>query len=366
MTTALYIHIPGCARKCPYCSFPVVAGKSFHEEIYLDAVAREASLRGGREVSSLYVGGGTPSLLSEEGIARLGMIIREYFSVGNVERVFEMNPESVTPAKAALLKSLGFNRVSFGAQSFDRRYLSYLGRTHGVQESFRAFKVLRSAGFDNISVDLMFGFPGQTGIELEEDLDALLSLGSEHAAVYALTVDERSVFYVRGERVSVDDQGEFYHRVCQRLNAAGLMQYEVSNFARLGFASRHNMHYWEGGDYVGLGMGAHSHLDGERFWNTDILPRYLELIRSGGNAEAGRERLTPQARLMESFVFGLRMNAGVDPRELEARFGVPLPDDQRDEVKALIAEGFLAMDNTRIRTTDQGRLVLDAISSRLI
>ncbi len=364
--TSLYIHIPCCARKCLYCAFPVVTGRFFREADYLDAVELEAQPYRQQAVSSLYVGGGTPSLLSTDGIRRLAALVRENFIGGDAERVFEMNPESVTPEKAALLRSLGFNRVSFGAQSFDRRYLSWLGRTHGVAENFYAFKVLRSAGFDNISVDLMFGFPGQTTAQLDQDMDALVSLGSEHVAVYALTVEERSVFHVRGEKVSLDSQAELYQQVCARLKAAGLFQYEVSNFARSGFESRHNSHYWQGGNYVGLGMGAHAHHDGQRSWNADTLPQYLKMIRTGGRAVIGQEHLTPVARLMETLVLGLRMNAGINIALLEERFGVLLPVDRREELDVLVADGWLIRDGACMQVADRGRLVLDEISARLI
>ncbi|MEI8012785.1 MAG: radical SAM family heme chaperone HemW [Candidatus Omnitrophota bacterium] len=366
MKTALYIHIPCCACKCPYCSFAVVSGKSFREEAYLEALRIEADCRGGQDIVSLYVGGGTPSLLSEEGIERLNSLIEGYFSVGHGERVFEMNPESVTPAKAVLLKRLGFNRLSFGAQSFNLPYLSWLGRTHRPEKNFHAFDVLRAAGFDNINVDLMFGFPGQTLKELCADIDALVSLGSEHVAVYALTVEERSVFHVQGVCVSAEAQAELYQCACERLNAAGFRQYEVSNFARPGLESRHNIHYWQGGDYVGLGMGAHSHFDGERSWNADTLPRYLAMIRSAGRAVAGQERLEPQARMMETLVFGLRMNAGVNIAGLEKRFDVVLAQDRRDEISRLIEGGFLIGNEMNIRATGRGRLVLDEIAARLI
>ena len=315
---------------------------------------------------SVYVGGGTPSLLSDEGLARLSFIIARHFCVGKVECTLELNPEDVTESKAALLRSLGFTRVSFGVQSFHPQYLSYLGRPHGADQGNRAFQVLRAAGFDNINVDLMFGFPGQTMPELDADIDAVLSLGGEHVSIYALSVEPRSVFCVRGEKISDDAQAELYRRVCARLNAAGVIQYEVSNFARPGFESVHNLNYWQGGEYLGLGMGAHSHLEGERFWNADTFPKYLDMMGRGSSAVVGREKLSAPEKMIEAFLFGLRMNAGADIALLQQRFGCFFPQDKMDELENLIGSGFLVEDGARICVTDKGRLVLDEISSRLI
>jgi oxygen-independent coproporphyrinogen-3 oxidase len=366
MSPSIYVHIPFCAMKCPYCSFPVVVGQGRREKDYLDAVEREAARHEGLRVMSVYIGGGTPSVLSDDGLARLSSIITRYFVVQKCERTIELNPEGITPAKAALIRSLGFTRVSFGVQSFHAKYLSYLGRLHEPEQGARVFKMLRAVGFDNINVDLMFGFSGQTASELDEDIDLVLSLGSEHVSVYALTIEPRSVFRVRGEKVSDDVQAELYRRVCERLNAEGIVQYEVSNFARSGSESVHNLNYWQGGEYLGLGMGAHSHLHGERFWNADTFPKYLDMMSKEGSAVVGRETLAPPQKMVETFLFGLRMNAGVDMDALRQRFGCSLPQDKLEELDNLIEAGFLLEDGARVRATDKGRLVLDEVSSRLI
>ena len=366
MTPSIYVHVPFCARKCPYCSFAVVVGQEHRTEEYLDAVEREAVRYAGTQVMSVYVGGGTPSVLPDAGLARLAMIIDRYFSVGNTERTIELNPESMTPAKASLLHALDFSRVSLGIQSVGPKYLSYLGRTHDPAQGCDVFKMLRDAGFDNINVDLMFGFPGQTMPELDADIDAVLALGSEHISIYALTVEPRSIFAVRREKISDDAQAAFYRRVCERLNAAGVRQYEVSNFARDGFASIHNLNYWQGGDYIGLGMGAHSHLEGERFWNTDTFPKYLDMMRHGDTAVVDREKLAPAEKMVEALLFGLRMNAGVDLDELQRRFGCGLAPEKIEELENLIAAGFIVEEGARICATDKGRIVLDEISARLI
>lgn len=366
MKTSLYIHVPFCRVKCPYCSFPVVVGQESRRAAYLVEVGREMARHAGASVVSLHVGGGTPSALSEADIAGLAAAVRKNFIIAGREWACELNPESVTRAKADAFRSAGFTRASLGAQSFREKYLRQLGRPHERNDASRAFRLLREAGFDNINVDLMFGFPGQTMAEIDADLDDLLSLGSEHVSLYALTVDDHSLFHARGVKVCDDQQAEGYRRACARLNAAGLGQYEVSNFAREGFRSAHNLNYWQGGDYIGVGMGAHSHSNGVRSWNAGTFPRYMAMMKGAGNAEEGREQLDAARKMTETFLFGLRMVSGVDMASLQARFGCLFSPELYAGLDALAAEGFIVREGARARVTDKGRLVLDEISARLI
>ncbi|MBF0331711.1 MAG: radical SAM family heme chaperone HemW [Candidatus Omnitrophica bacterium] len=366
MKTSLYIHIPFCSKKCPYCSFPVVVGQLPRGMEYVQALLSEALLYEGRKISHVYLGGGTPSVLDEAAIGVLSDGLKHNFSIDVSERTFEFNPESVLLSKAMHVRSSGFNRASLGLQSFQPKFLSYLGRGHSVPEGISAFQVLRQAGFDNISIDLMFGFPGQTMGELDADIDAALSLKSEHVSIYALTVEDKSLFAVRGVKMSDDTQAAFYNRVMARLKEAGLEQYEVSNFSRPGFASKHNMNYWQGGEYIGLGVGAHGHVDGQRYWNVDTFPSYMQRIREGGSAVAGREKLAPTAKMTECLLFGLRMNAGVDIDALEKKFKVRFDRRMLDEIGCMAREGLLIQEGSRVRTTDAGRLVLDAIAVKLL
>ena len=366
MKYSLYIHIPFCKVKCPYCSFPVVIGQESRCADYMAALGREMARHAGVPVATVHVGGGTPSVLSAEDIAELTALIRKNFIIEGREWACELNPESVTRSRAQALKAAGFTRVSLGVQSFQEKYLRYLGRPHGRADALRAFAVLRETGFDNINVDLMFGFPGQATAELDEDLAGLLSLGSEHVSLYALTVDEKSLFHTRGVKVCDDEQAERYHRACARLNDAGLAQYEVSNFAREGFMSAHNLNYWQGGDYIGVGMGAHSHSGGVRSWNADTFPLYMAMMKDAGSAETGREELGAPRKMMETFLFGLRMVRGVDMALLQERFGCEFSQVTREGIGVLAAEGFILNEGGCVRVTDKGRLVLDEISARLI
>jgi oxygen-independent coproporphyrinogen-3 oxidase len=363
----LYIHIPFCQKKCPFCSFAVVVGQERRMVEYLDALDREAGRYKGSSIASLYIGGGTPSLLSVDQVRGVFAIVRNNFRLEDgAEVTFECNPEGVTTDKARALKELGVNRASLGVQSMQPRSLQDLGRLHSPEDARRAFGLLRSSGFNNVSLDLIYGLPGGTARELERDLDAVLAFRSEHLSIYSLTVEERSLFFARKVNAPEAADPDLYSLVCRRAESAGLRQYEVSNFALPGRESRHNLNYWEGGDYIGLGMSAHSHLNGERFWNADTLPQYLKLMTEQQSAVIGREKLLPREKLVETFLFGLRMSQGVDLSLLERRFGCELAADKAEALENFVEMGLLEEAGSFVRATARGRAVLDEISARLI
>lgn len=367
MLPSLYIHIPFCQKKCFFCSFAVAISQLNRCDDYLEQIGREAARHRGAEVSSIYIGGGTPSCLEADGIVTLWRIISSNFRFSDeCEKTFEANPESLDEDKVARLCEMGVNRMSLGIQSMDDKRLEYLGRTHRKQESVGAFNLLRSFGLRNLSVDFMYGFPGQTEEELSRDLDALLELKSEHVSIYSLTVEERSLFFAKRVAIDNDAQVRSYELIRRKLEAAGFHQYEISNFARSGFESAHNLNYWRGGEYIGLGMAAHSHLDGRRFWNADTLPIYLRMMAEEGSAKVGEEKLDGVEKLAEAFLFGLRMNEGVDLGALERKMGVELPLEKKEALESFIEMGLLEEANGHIRATDSGRLVLDEISARIV
>lgn len=367
MKIGLYVHIPFCRSKCPYCSFAVAVGQMNREEMYLAFLEREAAVCKKKEVGTVYIGGGTPSCLTPSGIERLFSLIKKRFDVAeNAEITFEANPESITMEKACLLKALGVNRISLGVQSLQDERLNMLGRGHNADLARRAFDMLRGCGFSNISIDVMYGFPDQTHALLAEDLTNMLALDSEHISLYALNIEERSLFFARGQQVDQDVQADMYEVVRRVVESHGWSQYEVSSFAKSGYASRHNMNYWRGGDYIGLGMSAHSHIDGRRYWNADTLPQYLEMMETSSSAMTGEERLGGVDKLTEVFLFGLRMNDGVDLNDLERRMEVELPMEKKEAIESFMEMGLLQEEGFFIRTTARGRLVLDEISARLI
>lgn len=365
---SLYVHIPFCARKCLFCSFVVSIGQVHRADEYVLAIAKEAERYRDVELDTVYLGGGTPSLLSEAQLDRLVGDIQKKFLVGRVsEWTIEANPESLDRSKTEFLRSCGFNRLSIGIQSFDDRYLKFLGRAHDREVSLKAYANARAAGFSNINLDLMFGFPGQTLEELAKDVRTLIDLESEHVSLYTLTIEENSRFYVKGLKLDDDEHlAKQYVQICESLESRGIGQYEISNFAKPGFESKHNSGYWEGSSYIGLGVGAHGFLGGRRYWNVSKLHDYLALIQDEQETVEGYEKLGPRTLLMERILFGLRKNAGICLSEIEKELNVTLDEERRVLIETWISDGFLEKDGERICATIKGRLILDELSSRLI
>ena len=363
----LYIHIPFCDRKCYYCAFAIVVGQLKRADEYLSLLQREASIYSRPQVGSVYIGGGTPSTLNARQINRLFDDINASFDVlSDSEVTVEVNPEGLTEKRLRAFRDRGVNRISLGIQTVQDHYLKYLGRLHDAASARQAYAAARAAGFTNISCDLMISFPEQTEEELADDLKQMLDWGPEHISLYSLTIEAPSRFHARNVQAPADEtQARHLTFTVEAMAAAGYGRYEVSNFALPGFASRHNINYWQCGDYIGLGVGSHSHLQGERFSNVDRFADYMRRVQSGEPPRAQTERLDPHQRLVEALIFGLRMTDGVRPADLEARFGCPLDSERRERIEAYIKEGLLAEDGTALRATPRGMMVLDDISGRL-
>jgi oxygen-independent coproporphyrinogen-3 oxidase len=262
---------------------------------------------------------------------------------------------------------LGVNRISIGAQTFHDGYLKFLGRTHCSVDIRKCFDMLRKAGFSNINVDMMFGFPGQSLGELKEDLKIAAGLNSEHLSFYNLSVDQHSLFHRLKLALPGNHQMALYYRmVIEYLKKEGFYQYEISNFAKPKKESAHNISYWECQNYIGLGMGAHSHQDGQRSWNQGKLYSYLAGIKAKGVALEGREVLGNRRRLIEALLFGLRMNKGVDLLALEKRFGSVVSLKKRKQIAAFVDDGFFERKKGILIATLKGRLVLDELCGYLI
>lgn len=365
---SLYIHIPFCQNKCYYCSFVVSIGQEQRVDAYLDGLALEAREFQGTKVETVYIGGGTPTFLNLQQLQKLISTIRTNFQFSeNTEFTIEANPEGIDPAKADLLLELGINRVSLGVQSLNDKYLKVLGRCHDSAAALNAFDHLKAAGFDNINLDLMYSFPGQTESEIISDVKGITQLGSEHLSIYTLTIEKNSRFYAQ-KVLSQDDQSQAaqYTLVTKQLEVAGFRQYEVSNFAKPGKESQHNLNYWTGGNYIGLGIGAHSHHDGTRSWNILKLIPYIEKIHRGERVQENREDLDIQQRFLETFLIGLRMNEGVDLIRLEKQYNCKLTDEKVFLINDFIKNGFFIREGTRLKASDYGRLVLDELAVRLI
>lgn len=313
MSRGLYLHIPFCRQKCRYCDFASFAGAENCIDAYLSALDKEAAVYAGQKFDTLYIGGGTPSLLSAVQLARLCEMISLYFGPLSsfAESTCEANPESLTPEKLRVLKETGLNRLSLGLQSFEDNILKRIGRIHDTKTFLSAYENARAAGFENINVDLIAGLPGQTQEQFLNGLRRLMALRPEHISVYGLQIEEGTPFYKEG--VSADEdllraELEQTHFV---LEEAGFVHYEISNFARPGRESRHNMLYWQNAEYVGLGSAAASYQNGVRRANVENLHAYIERIEAGKSPAEFAERLTGKAKEGESIMLGLRLLGGM-------------------------------------------------------
>lgn len=320
----LYLHIPFCKRKCLYCDFCSFAGRESDMHAYVSALISEMRARplSGRTVSTVYLGGGTPSLLPNAELARLLEGIHQHYTVDPVaEFTCEVNPCTADLEKFSLLRSLGVNRISMGVQSLSDRALRALGRLHTADDARAAVALLRRAGFENLSLDLMTGLPGETPEELADTVRGILALAPEHISAYALTVEEATPLATSPLRNTIPDEdaaADAMEATADALEAAGYHRYEISNYARKGYESRHNLAYWQGREYLGLGVAAYSYLDGVRFGKPRDLSGYLS-----GKAlpEVDCEVLSDADREAECVMLSLRLAAGIDRAAYRAAYG---------------------------------------------
>ncbi|OUM96233.1 MAG: coproporphyrinogen III oxidase [Thermobacillus sp. ZCTH02-B1] len=333
---ALYIHIPFCAQRCHYCDFNTYALAGQPVDAYLEALEREmertVEALPPEKIDTVFVGGGTPTVLTPAQMARLLGAVRRWFPVApDAEITVEANPGTVGPELLALMREGGVNRISFGVQAFDDALLRRLGRMHDTADAYRSVALAREAGFANISIDLMFGLPGQTMDMLADSVRRAVELDLPHYSLYALKIEENTLFHTLHERGELPLSGEeeelhMYLHIMERLEAAGRRQYEISNFALPGYESRHNMTYWRNEPYYGIGAGAHGYARGVRHVNIRGVTPYIE---------AARERLprlteepVSEEEAMEDFMMvGLRMRDGVRDDDFAAQFGGRSIDD---------------------------------------
>ncbi len=378
---ALYVHIPFCARHCAYCDFNVSVEPSGSPRIQatVDAIQRDIERAashvhagGARSVATIFFGGGTPTALSGEQLASLLDTIRACFSVRpDAEISSEANPGSSDAAKFARMREAGFNRLSIGVQAFDDRLLTALDRSHTAGEADHAFATARAAGFQNVSLDLMFGLPSQTLPLWRASLERAIALDPDHLSLYALTLEPGTRFerLYAGGKLSLpdeDDELAMYEEAITTLADAGLHHYEVSNFARPGFRSRHNQVYWRNEEYLGVGPGAVSYLGGRR-WKREKLPqRYIDAVAEGRDLAVDSEQVGSGVSLAETMMLGLRLREGLEFARVRARHGVDPRAHFAAEIAALQARGLLEQGSERLVLTHQGLLLAnDALTSFL-
>ena len=328
----IYVHVPFCRSKCQYCDFYSLACKEDKLfDGYLDAVCdhiKEAGeLAPGYKVDTIYFGGGTPTFFGADGMAIILTTIRRNFDVdNNAEITFEANPDSVSDRLLHRLRAEGFNRVSLGVQSDDDEMLKKLGRPHTYSQAVAAYHKIRKSGFKNVSIDLMYGLPGQDLMDWQETLDNVMRLMPEHISCYALKVEEGTPFYEYRDMLNLPDddtQAEMYLTAVEALRSRGFRQYEISNFARKGLISKHNMRYWTGGEYLGFGPAASSDFGGKRFTLKRDLQAYISGIRDGGDIMEEMEEIPMRERAGEYLMLRLRTNQGIEEQEYEKLFLLP-------------------------------------------
>ena len=374
----LYIHIPFCTHACPYCDFSFELLRDGRVDRLLAALEAEAERRG-REppwpdgiVDTIFLGGGTPTCLTDRQLDRVFRMIHDSFRVGpDAEVTVEANPETVRISKLQRLRDLGVNRLSIGAQSFSDEILRQLGRCHTADQAARAIVLAREAGFGNVNLDLMFGVPGQAASDWADTLERAVSLDPEHVSVYGLTIEPGTDFARMDAEGLLDlpDEGRhvgYYYQALDRLTAAGYLHYEVSNLSKPGFACRHNVSCWKGGDYLGLGPSAHSHLAGRRLANTHNLADYLSAMDERGEAIEMDETLTVDERIHEYILLSLRSVEGMDPRVFRHRFGEGALGKRDRAIHTLAEEGLLAECGSRIRLTRKGLALADSVCAYLM
>ena len=377
--TGLYIHIPFCKSRCIYCGFYSTT-RLDRQNRYVEAVCREMELRKSEvdAVGSVYLGGGTPSVLTEEQLCRIFESIERNYIYNNVyslpslqsgggsEISLECNPDDVTDEFCATLRQLPVNRISMGAQTFDDARLKFLRRRHNSRQIAEAVSKLRHAGIENISIDLMFGFPGETLEDWEKDIECALSLNVEHISAYALMYEEETALFElwkSGKIAKIDEElmRKMYYRLIDRLENAGFEHYEISNFAKRGFCSRHNSSYWNETPYVGIGAAAHSYDGKTRSWNVSDIEAYIAAIERG-ELPSESEEIDIDTRYNDLITSALRTREGIHLPSLSEKHRKYLLENAQNALR----NGFLAIDGDRIHLTRNALFISDSILSDLI
>ena len=410
----IYIHMPFCVQKCRYCAFLSFDAEGSPRKEYTDALGKEIKLRAAiekkngtdRKIDTIYIGGGTPSVMDIASLSEMVKTVKRSFEVDpDAEFTLEANPatlgrkDGVMLAKLQAYKFMGVNRLSMGVQSMDNDRLSYLGRIHTAENVARDMDIIRRKGFDNVNLDLMFSIPGESGDDALCDLEKILEFGPEHISCYSLQIEEGTPFgdmAESGELTEVPDEEdrETYHRICRRLEAAGYEHYEISNFAKKGndpdapspYRSRHNGLYWNMDEYIGLGLGASGFINGVRYKNTSDLEEYLSALDEGRLPVAEEHRNTAFDNISEAVFTGLRRREGVSYKEAvcayletdatEKKLFSTVADaeeifwdifgEAKDEACGYAGRGLLLIDNEGLKLTEQGVDISNSIMSLFV
>lgn len=369
--TSAYVHIPFCTQICYYCDFSKVFIKNQPVDSYLEHLIEEYHSYDIKKLRTLYIGGGTPTALSAPQLAFLLEKLTDKLDLSYLEELtIEANPGDLDQEKIAVLKDSPVNRVSLGVQTFNDRMLKQIGRSHTEKDIYENIANLKKAGFDNISIDLIYALPKQTMEDVKINVAKAIALDIPHMSLYSLILENHTVFMNRMRRGKLplpkeDLEAEMFEYIIAELEKAGFEHYEISNFSKPGFESRHNLMYWDNAEYYGIGAGASGYVYGVRYKNHGPIRHYLEAVEAG-NARVQEEVLTLKEKMEEEMFLGLRKKSGVSKKRFEEKFGISFEDQYGAVVSELSEQGLLVLDRDIVRMTKQGLFLGDTVAEKFI
>ena len=367
--SSAYVHIPFCTQICYYCDFSKVFIKNQPVDAYLEHLIQETRSYEIGKLRTLYIGGGTPTALSAQQLAYLLTELPKVMDLSEVEEfTIEANPGDLDPDKIAVLKESQVNRVSLGVQTFDNKMLKKIGRSHQEQDIYDNIRHLKQAGFDNISIDLIYALPGQTMDQVKENVAKAIDLDIPHMSLYSLILENHTVFMNRMRRGKLplpkeELEAEMFEYIIEELEKAGFEHYEISNFSKPSFESRHNLVYWDNAEYYGLGAGASGYVDGIRYKNHGPIRHYLEAVEAG-KARITEEQLTLEEKMEEELFLGLRKKTGVSKARFEEKFGISFDQRYGQVVASLTEQGLLVPDDKQVRRTKRCLFLGDTVAEK--
>ena len=369
--TSAYVHIPFCTQICYYCDFSKVFIKNQPVDSYLEHLIEEYDSYDIKKLRTLYIGGGTPTALSASQLAFLLEKLTDKLDLSYLEELtIEANPGDLDQEKIAVLKDSPVNRVSLGVQTFNDRMLKQIGRSHLEKDIYENIANLKKAGFDNISIDLIYALPKQTMEDVKINVAKAIALDIPHMSLYSLILENHTVFMNRMRRGKLplpkeDLEAELFEYIIAELEKAGFEHYEIPNFSKPGFESRHNLMYWDNAEYYGIGAGASGYVDGVRYKNHGPIRHYLQAVEAG-NARVQEEELTLHEKMEEEMFLGLRKKSGVSKKRFEEKFGLSFEDQYGAVVTELTEQGLLVPDRDIVRMTKKGLFLGDTVAEKFI
>ena len=369
--TSAYVHIPFCTQICYYCDFSKVFIKNQPVDSYLEHLIEEYHSYDIKKLRTLYIGGGTPTALSARQLAFLLEKLTDKLDLSYLEELtIEANPGDLDQEKIAVLKDSPVNRVSLGVQTFNDRMLKQIGRSHSEKDIYENIANLKKAGFDNISIDLIYALPKQTMEDVKTNVAKAIALDIPHMSLYSLILENHTVFMNRMRRGKLplpkeDLEAEMFEYIIAELEKAGFEHYEISNFSKPGFESRHNLMYWDNAEYYGIGAGASGYVDGVRYKNHGPIRHYMQAVEAG-NTRVQEEVLTLKEKMEEEMFLGLRKKSGVSKKRFEEKFGLSFEDHYGAVVSELTEQGLLVPDRDIVRMTKQGLFLGDTVAEKFI